>query len=315
MNSDRRLLDDGADPFEAALLGSARLDGASANHQRTLAALGLAAGAATGALNTGVAAGAVKAGAAIGATNVGAAAAGKGVSLSALSVAKLLTWVGLGAAGGAVTIAVVHSRSLASPLPRLDPPSGMIAAPPGHPRSRTPTSNEAAESVEPPAPAGEAMLVAPAVSSEPSPERVRLPAARRIGVPGVAAVRRSPYVSDRSAGRVELAPAAAPPEHVEPATPDALLEEVSVVDRARLRLSRGDAAGARQDADEYLARFPNGRLASEATVIRIRAVLLSQGRSAAAPLAESFLQQHPDSPHAPSLRQVFSTPSRAAPDR
>ncbi len=44
MNKDRRLVDHGADPFEAALLRSARRDGASAKHQRTLAALGLLAG-------------------------------------------------------------------------------------------------------------------------------------------------------------------------------------------------------------------------------------------------------------------------------
>jgi hypothetical protein len=307
MNNDRRLLDHGADPFEAALLRSARRDGASATHHRTLAALGLVASGATSAL---------QAGAATGASQAGAAAAGKGLSLSALktlSTAKLLTWLGLGAAGGAVTLAVVHSRSLPAP-PRLTPASGVMVAPLPHLRSRVPASNEPVTIQEPSVLAGPSMLVAPPVARVlPPPDRVRLPVARRTEAPPAAATSEQ-VAAVVSAPREQVVPVSAPREQVESASPDALLEEVSLLDRARLRLSRRDAAGALQDADAYLARFPGGRLANEATVIRIRAVLLSQGRSAAAPLAESFLRQHPDSPHASSLQQVFSTPS-GTPDR
>ncbi len=297
MNKDRRLVDHGADPFEAALLRSARRDGASAKHQRTLAALGLLAGGTTGAL---------KAGAATSASQAGAAAAGKGASLSALktlSAAKLLTWLGLGAAGGAVTLAVVQSRLQLPAPPRLDPAPSVIVAPLPHLRSRVPPSNELVARPEPSVLAGPSTLVEPPVSRVlPPPDRVRPRVARR--TEGLSA----------APAPEQVAPAAAPREQVAPAAPDALLEEVSLLDRARLRLSRRDAAGAQQDADAYLARFPDGRLASEATVIRIRAVFLSQGRSAAAPLAEAFLRQHPDSPHASSLRQAFPTPS-GAPDR
>lgn len=92
-------------------------------------------------------------------------------------------------------------------------------------------------------------------------------------------------------------------------TGDSLLIEVSIVDRARLQLSKRDGAGARKTAEAYLARFPQGRLAGEAKVIRLRAVLLTHGQAAAAPLAASFLREHPDSPHAAMARGVVEAAS------
>src|SRR5260370_36151872 len=124
MTKDRRLVDHGADPFEAALVRSARRDGASAKHQRTLAALGLLAGGTTGAL---------KAGAATSASQAGAAAAGKGASLSALktlSAAKLLTWLGLGAAGGAGPPPGPLGRVPQRPPPPRAPRPAAAAPPP-----------------------------------------------------------------------------------------------------------------------------------------------------------------------------------------
>jgi hypothetical protein len=311
MTTDRRLLDQGADQFEAALLRSAQRDGASATPERTLIALGagFAAGGATSAST---------ASATIGASKAGAAATGKAAALSALKTlpaVKVLAWLGLGAAGAAVTLAVIHSRSLVSPAPRLDPASGAIAAPPPRLRSPVPTSNGAAANPESPALAGQSMLVEPAVSDAVlHPDHVRWPVAPRTGAPDVASVRRGSDASNRSAGREEFGPAEAQAEQGANAPPDGLLEEVSILDRARLRLSRLDAAGALQDADTYLARFPEGQLAGEAMVIRIRASSISLGRSTAARLAESFLQQHPDSPYAASLRQMFPAHD-ASPDR
>jgi hypothetical protein len=308
MTTDRRLLDQGADPFEAALLRSARCDGASAKPERTLIALGagFAAGSATSAS---------MAPATIGASKAGAVANGKAVALSALKTlpaAKMLAWLGLGAAGAAVTLAVIHSRSLLSPAPRLYPASGTIAAPPSRLRSPVPT---AAAKPESPAFAPQSVLVDPAVSDAvPNPDHVRLPVVRQTGAPDLSSVRRGADASSRSAGREESAPAEAQAEKGALAPPDRLIEEVSILDRARLRLSRLDAAGALEDADTYLARFPEGQLAGEAMVIRIRASSISLGRSTAAALAESFLQQHPDSPYAALLRQTFP-PHDASPDR
>jgi hypothetical protein len=266
MNTDRRLIDGGADPFEAELLRSARSDGASATRQRTLAALGLAAGAA---------AGPAKASAAVG--------SGKGVSLSvlkALPTAKLLAWLGVGAVGGAVTVAVVHSRAVSSGVVAFAVPSAATATAPSHVGSPLSASHDsvaqAPESERP-----QALVERPLADALPAPARVR----------STAAARQLPPESSR---QVETAP------------PDALAEEVLLLDRARLRLSSSDAVGALEDANAYLARRPTGRLANEARIIQIRAVLLSKGRLGAAPLAQAFLEQNPESPYAPSLRQMFA---------
>src|SRR5579859_7617590 len=73
----RRLLVRDADPFEKALLESARVDGASGRRGRTLAALGLGIGAAGGA----------------GASGTAAAGLGEGAMLLATK------WVGIAAVG------------------------------------------------------------------------------------------------------------------------------------------------------------------------------------------------------------------------
>jgi hypothetical protein len=86
---------------------------------------------------------------------------------------------------------------------------------------------------------------------------------------------------------------------------DSLMEEASLLDRARLLLVQRDGAGARQIAEAYLVRFPQGRLAGEAEAIRVRAALLTGGPAAAAPLARTFLRAHPDSPHAAALRKIL----------
>ncbi|MEA2699742.1 MAG: hypothetical protein QOI66_4013 [Myxococcales bacterium] len=89
------------------------------------------------------------------------------------------------------------------------------------------------------------------------------------------------------------------------ASADSLMEEASLLDRARLLLVQRDGAGARQIAEAYLARFPQGRLSGEAEVIRVRAALLTGGPAVAAPLARAFLRAHPDSPHAAALRKIL----------
>ncbi len=106
------------------------------------------------------------------------------------------------------------------------------------------------------------------------------------------------------------AKAAAKPRSPAKTTPapddDSLLEEASILDRARWQLSQRDGAGARKTAEGYLERFPRGRLAAEAEAVRIHATLLTDGRAAAAPLAQAFLRAHPDSPHAPALRRILA---------
>ncbi|HET6284529.1 MAG TPA: hypothetical protein VFH73_26470 [Polyangia bacterium] len=255
MNPESRLSEDGADEFEAKLLRSARTDGASANRERTLAALAIAGTAAL-------------------AGGVGAAKA-KGVlagALRRLGSLKMLAVMSLVVAAGAVGVAA-YKRDAG---PAADAHAMVDRAPTLQPRN---------------------VAGAPALPSATEPPVPAMPSDRpALPSPSVAAPR-SRVTKARS--RPALA------------TADSLLQEVAILDRARGQLLERDGVAAARTADSYLARFPNGRLAGEAKVIRIRAALLTGGHAAAAPLAESFLRQHPDSPHAPELRKILRAAAAA----
>jgi outer membrane protein assembly factor BamD (BamD/ComL family) len=94
---------------------------------------------------------------------------------------------------------------------------------------------------------------------------------------------------------------------------DPLSEEVSLLDEARRQLVNHDGPAAMRAASTYLTRFPAGRLGDEAQVLRVDAAFLIGGRSASAPLAEAFLREHPDSPHAPALRELLRSAATPSP--
>ncbi|HEY2899271.1 MAG TPA: hypothetical protein VGL59_01760 [Polyangia bacterium] len=240
-----RLSEDGADSFETALLRSARADGASANREKTLAALAIACAAGATGATTVVAAQAV-------------IAAGRRMSVLKWALALL----GLGVIGGVAGVAVFRHRGAPPTVDRA------VFAP------------VAAPALVPPPALALPLVVAP----EPT---VAAP------IPGATAERTGARFSSTGKTATKASPSA-----------DTLLEEVSIVDRARQQLVDGDGIAAAQTARAYLVRFPRGRLAGEAEVIRIRAALLTGGSAVAAPLAAAFLRAHPDSPHAPALRKI-----------
>jgi hypothetical protein len=81
-----------------------------------------------------------------------------------------------------------------------------------------------------------------------------------------------------------------------------LAHELSTLDAARGMLTRGDAAGALERLDAYTHRYPHGRLALEAEVLRIDALEQSGRADAAHTRAEAFLQRHPHSVLAARVR-------------
>ena len=143
MNPESRLSENGADEFEATLLRSARSDGASANRDRTLAALAIAG---TAAVSGGVGASWAK----------GTLAA----AIKRLGSGKWMALVSLGVAAGVVGVAVYMHRSrpvvddhativapvnVASPsaaLPATESPAPALALPP--PEQPAPPSPAAA---------------------------------------------------------------------------------------------------------------------------------------------------------------------------
>jgi hypothetical protein len=118
-----------------------------------------------------------------------------------------------------------------------------------------------------------------------------------------------PILVTPPAPRVEVRPTAARPRRrerpVAKSSLDTLAEELALVEKARLQLSQKDGVAAVASVEQYLARFPQGRLLAEAELIRIQAVRSLQGPVAAARLAKAYLRRHPNSPHAPTLERII----------
>ena len=83
-----------------------------------------------------------------------------------------------------------------------------------------------------------------------------------------------------------------------------LADEVAAIRSAKSALASGNPAQALHELDAYKARFPNGRLAQEATVVRIEALNNAGNRAAAGAMADRFLAAHADSPYAARVRSL-----------
>jgi len=119
----------------------------------------------------------------------------------------------------------------------------------------------------------------------------------------------------------DLAPAVAPPAppEVAPAKParevkaaasapsaPTLSDEVAALQVARTALAAHDSAGALAALDRYKSRYPQGRLAQEATVLRIETTMERGDRAQASALAERFEASNPKSPYAERIRSILS---------
>jgi hypothetical protein len=100
-------------------------------------------------------------------------------------------------------------------------------------------------------------------------------------------------------------------QHQAPATEPSLAAELDAIRPAKARLAAGDAAGALARVRQYRAQFPKGRLAVEATVIEVEALVKLGQRSAAEKLAAPLLQG--ESPYAARLRTLLGTNSAQKP--
>jgi hypothetical protein len=99
-------------------------------------------------------------------------------------------------------------------------------------------------------------------------------------------------------GEGQPASASAAADSAEPS----LAEEVALIRRARTQLSSGDTAGALATLDEHTARFKKPKLSSEATVLRIDALLRSGKQAEARRLAAPIIAS--DSPYATRVRTL-----------
>jgi hypothetical protein len=81
--------------------------------------------------------------------------------------------------------------------------------------------------------------------------------------------------------------------------------EVALLDAVRSKLEAGAAGEAARALDVYDAEIPNGALRPEATVLRIRTLLLQGSGAAARAMADDFLAKNPTSVHAKRIRALL----------
>ena len=75
----------------------------------------------------------------------------------------------------------------------------------------------------------------------------------------------------------------------------------------KAKLGAGAFGDAAQALDTYDTEFPQGTLRPEATVLRIRTLLLQGRRPEAQRLADDFLAKHPGSVHAKRIRALLGS--------
>ena len=80
--------------------------------------------------------------------------------------------------------------------------------------------------------------------------------------------------------------------------------ELAALDQARVALSNGQSRHALTLLADHDARFPRGVLSSEATLLRVEALIGTGDTKGARALAERFIAANPGSPHVQRLRSL-----------
>lgn len=302
MTTLERLLLSSEDELERALLGSAVAEApSSASLEETALALGLTASATALLLAAPQAATSAVAGeSAVLAAPLGASATATGVGVSGLATGAVsVVTVGKSLAAGALasflaltaadyTVAgMSENRAVPVAVSRVEKPSTApapsIELPPSNGRAETSPVAAAEEPTTPPRSIGRA-------GSRES---------RRPALPLTTDPPASPAVSS-----AEPASSAAA---VKVATEASLAEETRLLDRARSELSRGETAAAAAVLAQYAAR-PHPVLSQEAALLRVRLLLATGRRAAAAQEARRIISSYPENAHADSLRRLAAEP-------
>jgi hypothetical protein len=214
------------------------------------------------------------------------AALGGAAIAKPVTLVSILKWLGVGMTAGALVGGGAHVASrparvgvLARPVPASP------AVTPGAQRELSDPSHV----VVPPPPAEP---VAQEIAEETAPSRASAPSrpsSTTAAAPPVAAA--SPLGSTASFE-------APPPPSTADSQVSSLSEEVHALDAARRELAAGRARSALTAIDTYRARFPHGSLRTEATVLRVEALLGSGERAAAEREADAIVRAAPGSRHA-----------------
>jgi len=152
-------------------------------------------------------------------------------------------------------------------------------------------------------------------------QRAALPAPSAVAVPSSAP---TPAPRELAPAIAPTAPALAPSEPASdsanapseakgvaksksaPAASSSLSRELSVLKQAHDAIARGNPRGALAALDGYHARFPQGALGAEETVVRVQALLALGDRARATAIAHQFSAAHPDSLYAQRVERLVS---------
>jgi hypothetical protein len=101
-------------------------------------------------------------------------------------------------------------------------------------------------------------------------------------------------------------PASAAPRAARAETSDGRLsKEVKALELAHRALAAHDPSSALRLLDRYRREFPSGALGSDATVLRVQALLAAGDRATAQRLADSYSTAHPDTPYARRIQDIL----------
>jgi hypothetical protein len=299
-----RLLEDDLDEFERALLRSARFDEPDG---RAITRAAVALGVGTTTLT-------VAAGAAASAVPGASTAVGTFSKLGALGIVK---WLSIGVVGGLVTTSGVEIARTAIGSGPPEPAAVVAAARPTAVPARPRQAADLAPIPIPPAPADTAaeepsppMMAFSDLPDEPTAPR---PAAARVTRPGLQPSPAAAPVERVAAAPVSTAtPTAAftPPgasSAAEAPKVVSIADETAMLDRARRALASGSAGTALTELDSYDQRARARALSTEASVLRIEALLQTGQRASAVALAQRLLAAQPNGPHANRLRSIVAS--------
>jgi len=222
--------------------------------------------------------------------------AGREVQMSAAAQARVLA--SLGIAAGGVALAGKAAASAGGTFAKLSSlvsgKAALVAA--GLVSVGAVGSGVWYASATSPEPVAPRVVEAPAVPvTEAKTERSEAPEEAEPATPEVEPPVRAPVKARRAA-----APA---PERTQVERRPGLGDELAVVESASRALRSGNPQAALGRLAEYRQRFPRGKLALEAQVLRIEALARAGRTSEAQRLARGFVKRYPNSPVAARIRR------------
>jgi Outer membrane lipoprotein len=293
----RRLRGETGDAFEEELLGSWRVEGPSASSRdRAWASLAGGLGVAVGASAAGGAGAHAGAGFAAGQAGSVAASATTSATATTATTAATATKAAWGVTTavkllilGAGTSAAIATTTVAVRTASRHPTATHEEAATDTARTTRAQAPQAivrvAPLLSPPVPAAEPVAVSPpqvAISANTTVVHVPVPTnATQVAAPSSAVTS-----DDQQIGR-----------------------QVAALDAAREALAAGDAPRALHLLDAYDNQFPGGALATEAMLVRVKALLTSGDRAQATALGRRFIAEHASSPYATQVTEMLGTPN------